>query len=63
MKECCKNCKDLDYYDGYFCSLGKALNEETETEIDYIINDIETEKCEMFSKRYGKFWSIDDGKF
>lgn len=63
IKECCKNCKDLNYYDGYFCSLGKGLSEEARTEIDYTINDIETEKCEMFSKRNGRFWLMDNGEF
>lgn len=63
MKECCKDCKELNYYDGYFCSLGKGLDTESKIGIDYIINDIEAEKCEMFSKRQGKFWIMDNGEF
>lgn len=63
IKYCCKNCKELNYYDGYFCDIGKNLNEESSTEIEYIIDDIDNEKCELFTLRSGKFWLFDKGEF
>lgn len=63
IRHCCKNCEELNYYDGYFCNLGKVLNEESATEIGYIINDIDNTKCEMFVLRKEKFWTYEDGGF
>ena len=59
-KDCCKNCKTLDYYDGYFCGLEKdtRLNEG-----GFIIDDIENSKCDFFTRRKDKFWSYEGAEF
>lgn len=53
MKECCKNCESLAYYDEYFCGLEMVKNIENQ---EYLkVDDIENAKCEMFLQREGKF--------
>lgn len=62
MKECCKNCTELNYYDGYFCSIGKEMN-DNEVEIDYTIDDIDNTRCELFVKRNDSFWDFKGMRF
>ncbi|QUH22183.1 hypothetical protein [Alkaliphilus sp. B6464] len=59
-KDCCKNCEALDYYDGYFCAWGKDVGLSDDK---IIIDDIEKDKCEMFTKRKNKFWTYMGAEF
>ena len=51
MKECCKYCKNLNFYDMYFCNSFDTME---------YIEDIDNYKCEMFLKREDKFWIDSD---
>ena len=63
MKKCCKLCKNLNYYDGYFCTPGYNMDSSCNKESDYRIENIETSVCQKFKRRIGKFWLYDNSGF
>jgi len=47
-RKCCKNCDNLNYWDGYNCLL------EDNMLTDKYIEDIENNSCDNFTKKVNK---------
>lgn len=59
MKDnCCKSCKFLGYYDGYFCTKREDVILD-----DKAFNIEEKNNCEIYEEREDVFWRYKDAEF